>query len=155
MKPPVTLDQLAERVTELERRNTRLEQHNCWLRRGLTGVAVLGGLTLLAAAQQDNPRPVEASRLTMRDAAGTVRLQLHVDEAGPMLQFHDAKGRGLATLGTMEDALLLQYFNKGGGRQTAIALQKEGIALITYTPDGRPQPGRVALLQTGGIFTPK
>jgi hypothetical protein len=148
MNSPATLDQLAERVTELER-------HNRWLRLGLAGLAVLGGLTLLTAAQQDKPRPIETTQLTMRDAAGTARVQMNVGDKGPMLQFLDAKGRSLATLGTADDALVLQYLTREGRPQTALALQKEGVAMIAFSPDGRLQPGRFAILQTGGVFTPK
>ena len=55
-------------------------------------------------------------------------------------------------MGTSKDALLLRLFDKNGHLQTGLALEQDGVALVTYDSDGQLQRGRGALLVTNGVF---
>jgi hypothetical protein len=139
------LDQFAERLNKLERRNRRL-----------TGLLVMmlvaGGLVVLGAAQKANRQSSEMESFVLRDSAGKERARLEIGKEGPVLQFLNDRGQALATVGTSKDALLLRLFDRNGHMQTGLAVEQDGVALVTHDSDGQLQRGRGALLVTNGVF---
>lgn len=138
-------NQLADRLNKLERRNRRL-----------TGMLVLllvaDGLVLLGAAQTAKRQSSEMESLVLRDSAGKERARFEIGKEGPAFQFLNDRGQTLATVGTSHDALMPRLFDRNGHLQTGVALEQDGVALVTYDSDGQLQRGRGALLLTNGVF---
>jgi hypothetical protein len=143
-----SLEQLADRLTKLERQNRRLKQ--------LGGLLLaVAGLILLMAAQREKVTPTEARKWVLQTAEGKDRARLEIARGEPLLRFMDDDGRDVATVGVRQGTLLLQLWDGGGHVQTGLALQRDGVALICHDGDGLLQTGRNAILQTAGVFPSK
>jgi hypothetical protein len=140
-----SLDQLAERLNQLERRNR-------WLGRILVCLLAAGGVGLLGAAQGAGGQTTASDALVLRDGAGKERARLEMARQGPVLRFLDEQGKSVAVLGTEQDALVLRLFDKRGRVQTGFALEPDGIACVTRDGNGVTQTGGKALLETNGLF---
>jgi hypothetical protein len=141
------------RLEQLERRSSRLERENRWLKRAAALAGVLVGAAVLLAAQEQN-KPPTAEKFVLTDAQGRQRAWLGMDKDGPALRFLDENGRTSAGLSMGRDAIPIALYDREGRVQCGLAVERDGISMYTVGADGQRSVGRYAIKNTAGVLIP-
>lgn len=115
----------------LDRLNKAVAQNRRLKRLGWAA-AVLGGVALLMgqAKPPQKPKVVEAEKFIVRDANGTARAELGLNDSEPTLALFDSKGNRRSRLAVFPDgSSSLWLYDKDGTAR----------AVLRVRPDGEPQ----------------
>lgn len=141
-----TLDpQTSARIDALEHRLRRAERS---LRRGRIAVVLVTLVAVLLGMGQGAGRVTEAGGVIVRDASGTVRAQLGVDEGAATLALFDAAGHLRVGLGAEPEGPILNLFSGDGQPRIVVGERGENAFVILRDAEGAPRAAMA--IQAGG-----
>lgn len=131
------------------RRLERLERQNHRLKIGMLVAVLAAGVGLLAAA--DKPaEPKKPDPVLLSDDAGKKRAGLEMTKNGPALIFFDAAGKDRGHITLTDEGMVARFTTERGVLSAGLALQKQGVSVVSVQPGDPPQIGVNAIRQTAG-----
>ncbi len=132
------LEALADRVSQLEARNTRLERQTAWLKSaGAFGVVALMSVAVLMGAAGPTPSTVEAKRFVVKDDNGNVRAFMDAAQGHGRIWLYDENNVPRVFVGASSTTPGLQVNSAANKPEIKVMDEASGPMIGTYDPAGK------------------
>ncbi len=129
---------LADRVSQLEAKNTRLERQAAWLKSaGAFGVVALMSVAVLMGAAAPTPSTVEAKRFVVKDDNGNVRAFMDAAQGHGRIWLYDENNVTRVFVGASSTTPGLQVNSAANKPEIKVMEEASGPVIGTYDPAGK------------------